>query len=487
VKPQVHVLPGSDEVQKFNLDLNNLMRKGFLLLALLAVIILSSAAGKKGALNPNILIILADDLGYADVGFHGSDIKTPNIDRIARDGVQLEQFYACPMCSPTRAGLMTGRYPIRFGLMRAVIPPQREYGMPPEEFTIAEMLKNAGYKHLGIVGKWHLGHRQKKWLPTNQGFTFYEGCYNGAVDYFTQEREGEKDWHEYETPSKKDGYSTDLIGDASLEFINSVPKSEPFFLYVPFTAPHSPFQAKPEDITRYPNREGKKQVYAAMVDCMDQNIGRIIDCVKKRDQLDNTFILFFSDNGGVKNVADNGQKRGSKLTVYQGGINVVAAAHWSAGNISGGKVVHQRMGYIDVLPTLMDVVAYTAKPQNELDGISVLRGMQGDKLEDRRWFTYLDQNAEKIERFALNTDMWKLIWERNATDNEHQFKQIELYHIGKDKTESLEISEKHADVVQSLQQEIEKLYNLKSENQNPRYYEKKVLSGPVIPNWQATK
>nr|WP_303921257.1 sulfatase-like hydrolase/transferase [Draconibacterium sediminis] len=244
------------------------------LLAIVAVGSFGAFAGNETTSKPNIIIILADDLGYADVGFHGSDIKTPHIDRIASEGVVLEQYYACPMCSPTRAGLMTGRYPIRFGLMRAVVPPQRVFGMPPEETTIAEMLSEAGYKYRGITGKWHLGHQEKRWTPANQGFTFFEGCHNGAVDYFTQDRNGERDWQELTKPSEKTGYTTDLIGNAAIEFIQSVPKDEPFFLYVPFTAPHSPFQAKDEDLEKYPNRQGDKKTYAAMVDCMDQNIGQ---------------------------------------------------------------------------------------------------------------------------------------------------------------------------------------------------------------------
>lgn len=439
--------------------------------------------GKDKQTKPNIVIILADDLGYGDVGFHGSDIKTPNIDRLAKEGVQMEQFYACPMCTPTRAGLMTGRYPIRFGLMRAVIPPQREFGMPPEEFTIAEMLAKAGYKHRGIVGKWHLGHRQKKWLPANQGFTFYEGCHNGAVDYFTQDREGERDWQELSKPSKKEGHTTDLIGNASIEFVNSVPLDEPFFLYVPFTAPHTPFQAKPEDIAKYPKREGNKQIYAAMVDCMDQNIGKIINTIKKRGQLDNTFVLFFSDNGGVKNVADNLPHRGSKLTVYQGGINVVAAAHWPAGNIAGGKTVNERMGYIDVLPTLMEIVAYKGELKNEIDGINVLDAMKGEQLDERPWFTYLDQNSRKVEELTMNTEKWKLVWRRNAPDNNKTSETSELFRIASDKTETSNVSETNPNVVKSLKSEINKFYNLKSVYQIPRYSDKTKLSGPVIPYW----
>lgn len=437
--------------------------------------------------KPNILIILADDLGYGDVGFHGSDIKTPNIDRIANEGVMLDQFYACPMCSPTRAGLMTGRYPIRFGLMRSVIPPQREFGLASEEITIAEILADAGYKYRGIVGKWHLGHRQKQWYPTNQGFTYYEGCLNGAVDYFTQDRDGQRDWHENENPSQKEGYTTDLVGDASLKFINSVPKDEPFFLYVPFTAPHSPFQAKETDIAKYPNREGNKQIYAGMIDCMDQNIGRIIACIEERGQLDNTFILFCSDNGGVKSVGDNSPLRGSKLTVYQGGINVVAAARWPKGNIAGGKIISERMGYIDVFPTLMEVAAYQGNAKSELDGVNVLKAMQGGKLHDRNWFTYIDQNPGKIESFAINTDEWKLVWERNANDNPQKSELVELYRINDDKVESVNLKGEFKDVVQNLQKEIEGFYKQKQENQIPRYTEKVKLSGPVIPNWQATK
>ncbi|MGQ7868733.1 sulfatase-like hydrolase/transferase [Sunxiuqinia sp. sy24] len=457
----------------------------FVSVALFACSTGQSSKSDKQDKRPNIIILLADDLGYADVGFHGSDIKTPNIDRLAIEGVQLEQFYACPMCTPTRAGIMTGRYPIRFGLMRSVIPPQRKYGMPPEEFTVAEMLAESGYKYRGIIGKWHLGHRQKKWLPTNQGFTFYEGCLNGAVDYFNQVRDGERDWHVNESPSKKEGYVTDMIGDASIELINSVPENEPFFLYVPFTAPHSPFQAKSEDIAKYPHRKGNRQVYAAMVDCMDQNIGKILETIEKRGQLENTFILFFSDNGGKKDVADNGEKKGAKLTVYQGGIDVAAAAHWPAGNISGGKIITEKMGYIDVFPTLMEIGNYSGEIKNEIDGINILKGMQGEKLEERIWFTYLDQNGDKIERFALNTEQWKLVWKRNAPDNNKQISGIELFKISDDPGELDNVAEMNENIAQELQKEIGKLYSFKLKQQNPRYYEKEFLSGPVIPSWQA--
>ena len=190
----------------------------------------------------------------------------------------------------------------------------------------------------------------------------------------------------------------------------------------------------------------------AMVDAMDEAIGQVVKAVEKNGMKENTLIVFCSDNGGVKNVADNSPHRGSKLTVYQGGINVVAAARWPNGNISGGKIIRERMGYIDVLPTILEVAAGKNIPGN-LDGISVLKALRGEKLKDRSWFTYLDQNPEKIERFALNTDVWKLVWERNAPDNPKQFEQIELFRIDDDKVEFVNLKAGHNDIVQKLQKE----------------------------------
>ncbi|MGQ8338820.1 arylsulfatase B [Sunxiuqinia sp. A32] len=455
---------------------------------IIGFVFIVQASDKTAKGKPNILIFLADDLGYGDVGFHGSDIQTPNIDRLADEGVKLEQFYSCPMCSPTRAGLMTGRYPIRFGLMRAVVPPYRDFGLSTDEETVADMLAKAGYNYRGIIGKWHLGHRQQKWLPTNRGFTYFEGCHNGAIDYFDRFRDGTLDWHINEQPSEKEGYTTDLIGEAAINFIESVPKEEPFFLYVPFTAPHSPFQAKEEDMEKYPNREGAKKTYAGMVDCLDQNIGKILKAVKERGQMDNTFILFFSDNGGVLKVSSNGEQRGAKLTPYQGGIRVVAAAHWPAGGISGGKVSMERMGYIDVFPTLMTVAGYNVNPKNNLDGINILDAIKGRKLSDRAWFTYEDQGNEKIEKIAINNDQWKLVVHRSAPDSEKNSWENELFRIADDPKEETDLSTQNKSELEELLKELDSFYKLKSDNQIPRYSVKGNYTEPVlIPNWQPTK
>ena len=283
--------------------------------------LLSLSAGSYAAADggevapPNIVIILADDLGWNAVGYHNPEIKTPNIDKLCKEGVELGNFYVSPMCSPTRAGLMTGRYPIRFGMARAVVPPWRNYGLDTDEVTIAEALAGAGYVNRGIFGKWHLGHQQKKWHPRSRGFTEFLGCYNGAIDYFSHLREGELDWHHNEQPCYDKGYTTTLIGKAAADFISRSAKSDkPYFCYVPFNAPHSPFQAPQEYIDRYSHIKGKtKQIYYAMITAMDDEIGRIVDAVEATGQSDNTLIWFFSDNGGVGNIRDNNKPlHGSK-------------------------------------------------------------------------------------------------------------------------------------------------------------------------------
>ena len=422
--------------------------------------------------QPNIVLIVADDLGYADVGFHGSDIQTPHLDHLAATGVKLEQFYVAPMCSPTRAGLMTGRYPLRFGMMRSVVPPQRDFGLDPSETTLPELLREAGYQHRGIFGKWHLGHARQQWRPTSQGFTHFEGCLNGAVDYFTQERNDERDWHLNDSPNPRHGYTTDLIGDAAVAFIQNVPSSSPYFAYIPFTAPHSPFQAKPEDLAKYPHRaKGKPRTYAAMVDSMDQAIGRIVEAIDQRGDSSNTIILFLSDNGGVNNVGDNGLQRGSKLTPYQGGVRVAALARWPDGSISGGGTIDARMGYIDIVPTLLAAIGHDSSAPRPWDGINVLPALQNHApLPDRAWLTYMDQNNDRRERLAVNHDHFKLVVHRDAPDAPNPRPTlIELFAIKSDPAESQNLADSDPATLDKLTTTLENLMTLKSPLQIERF------------------
>jgi arylsulfatase B len=402
---------------------------------------------------PNILILVADDLGIADVGFNGGKtIATPNLDQFTASGINLTDFRACPMCSPTRAGLLTGRWPSRFGMMRAVVPPWSSYGLPQEENTLPELLAPAGYEQRGIVGKWHLGHTRRQNLPLTHGFTRFYGHYNGAIDYFTHERDGEIDWHDDDKTVREEGYSTDLLGAEAARFVRNAPAGKPWFLYVPFNAPHSPFQAKAEAMKKYSHLKIPERAYAAMVDSMDQAIGNIISAVQARADADNTLVLFFSDNGGVEKVGSNEPYRGAKLTVYEGGTRVAAAIRWPKGGLSGGRKFDGRIGYIDVLPTMLAVAE--VKAPNNLDGISFLPALRGEKsLQERPWFSYLHQN--KDAHASVHLGKWKLVAHGDFfTEKPTAPAELELYDMAADPTEMTDVAQKHPQVVEQLHKKL---------------------------------
>ena len=428
----------------------------------------SAALGDApGFAKPNLLIILADDLGYADVGFNGgTTFATPNIDRLAKTGVILGDFRACPMCSPTRAGLMTGRWPLRFGMMRAVVPPWSRYGLPPGEKTIADLLATAGYERRGIIGKWHLGHAQREFLPLNHGFSSFYGHYNGAIDYFTHEREGECDWHRNWLTVHEKGYSTDLLGDEAARFIKESPPGKPWFLYLPFNAPHAPYEAKEVDLQKYPQlKRPVRRTYAAMVDCLDQAIGRVLAAVESRPDATNTLILFFSDNGGILRVSSNKPWRGGKLSVYEGGIRVCAAIRWPAGGLTGGRHFDGPIGYIDVLPTLL--AAAGMKAPDNVDGVDFLPALRGEsKLPERPWFSYMHQSEKAAG--AVNEGRWKLIAkgdffaEQSATAPE-----FELYDLVVDPRERTDLSANHPEEVRQMREKLREFGKLRKPGVGP--------------------
>lgn len=343
------------------------------------------------------------------MSFHGGRIATPNIDRIAAEGAELARYYVAPVCSPTRAGLLTGRYPIRYGAMRAVIPPWRKGSLDPTERTFADVLAEVGYKHRAAFGKWHLGHSDKKYHPLRLGFTEFHGHYNGAIDYLTHEREGEVDWHSGLEPSDDQGYATDRIADAAVRFIRThAGDPGPFLCYVAFNAPHSPFQAKEEDLPRYAQlpptcgfyqsfagvdmeagskpRERNRRVLGAMVHSLDEGVGRILHALDQTGITENTFVLFSSDNGGVRGIGENVPLRGCKATVFEGAIRVAAAARLPA-RIPRGHTVDIPLAKIDVLPTLMRMAGVEHHAGQPLDGVNELDVLTGERQAlDRELF-----------------------------------------------------------------------------------------------------
>src|SRR5687767_11080158 len=212
--------------------------------------------------------LLADDLGWHDVGYHDSEIRTPNIDRLASEGVRFERAYSFPVCSPTRSGLMTGRSPMRLGVAYTVIRPWSQYGVPVTERFMPQAFHDAGYQ-TAITGKWHLGHAYKKFLPRARGFDHAYGHVNGMIDYFTHERDGGLDWNRNGKSVREDGYSTFLLGAEAERFIKQRDRAKPFFLYVPFNSPHAPLQAPPEYLSKYGSiGNPQRRRFAAMVDAM---------------------------------------------------------------------------------------------------------------------------------------------------------------------------------------------------------------------------
>ncbi len=320
------------------------------------------------AQRPNFIYLLADDLGYTDVGWHGDEIRTPHLDALANGGAKLEQFYVQPVCSPTRAALMTGRYPMRHGLQVGVVRPWAQYGLPLEERTLPAALKEAGYE-TAIAGKWHLGHFRPEYLPTRRGFDHQYGHYNGALDYFTHIRDGGFDWHRDDKVSRDEGYSTVLLGDEAVQRIRERDKSKPFFLYVPFNAVHTPLQALEKDLARYAHiKAEKRRTYCAMMSCLDDQVGRIVQALDDEKIRDNTLILFSSDNGGpIGSGATNGTLRAGKGTLYEGGVRVCALANWP-GRIAAGTVVNEPLHAVDVFPTLVSLAGGTLDQKLPLDG-----------------------------------------------------------------------------------------------------------------------
>lgn len=368
-----------------------------------------NAASAESSPQPNIVIILADDLGWGDVGYHGGRAETPHVDSLAREGVRLDNFHVCPLCSPTRAGLMTGRWPIRCGMGEAVITPWRQWGLPTTESTLADLVASAGYQNRGIVGKWHLGHYRREYLPLNRGFTFFYGHYNGALDYFTHLREQQLDWHRNSETCRDAGYSTELFGREASQFIRDCPSGRPFFLYVPFNAPHNPLQAKPEDLAKYAEIENEKErTYCAMIDCMDQAIGRILKTLDDRGLRENTLVWFISDNGAVSSYGDNGDWRGGKGSVYEGGVRVPSIIRWPRAGLAGGRSVDAMMGMIDVYPTIQRIVGAELPGQLPLDGRDMLDVMRGNATEPQRnWYSYIAQGSP--DRIAVCDGTWKLV------------------------------------------------------------------------------
>jgi arylsulfatase A-like enzyme len=366
--------------------------------------------------RPNLIVIMTDDQGYADVGFNGcTDIPTPHIDTIAGQGVRFSNGYVSyPVCGPSRAGFMTGRYQQRFGFERN--PQYRtgdpNMGLPLSEETIAEVLKKAGYTS-GIVGKWHLG-AHPDLHPLSRGFDFFHGHLGGGHNYFPEmltikksedainEPQSYQTWilrnHEPVEPTK---YLTDDFSDAAVEFIE-MSKDEPFFLFLSYNAPHTPMQATEEYLARFPDiKDKKRRTYAAMVSAVDDGVGRVLAKLDELELADNTLVFFLSDNGGSsKNASINTPLRGHKSDVWEGGHRVPFALRWS-GRIEAGTVYERPVSSLDILGTMAGITGVEIAEERPLDGVNLMPFLDKEEAGDPHHALYLrkwDQQRYVVRR-----------------------------------------------------------------------------------------
>jgi len=366
------------------------------------------------ARKPNFIFILVDDMGYADLSSFGSrDIRTPNIDRLAKEGVKLTQCYSNgPVCTPTRAAFITGRYQQRVGLEWALGPGVKEPGLPVEETSIARMLKNNGYA-TALLGKWHLGYKPE-FSPNAHGFDDFFGILSGNVDHYShKENNGEHDLREQDKETFVEGYLTDHLARRSVEFIKRQ-KDKPFFLYLAFNAVHWPFQRpnRPDTArTRETWLEGARGDYIEMMQSVDAAVGEVLKTLDQQGLARDTLVIFTSDNGGER-LSDNGPYFNTKGTLWEGGIHVPGLARWPAA-LPKGKVSRQVAITMDWTATIL--AAAGAQPERALDGMSLLPILQGEQpVQDRTLCWRIDRAGFRQQ--AIRSGKWKLVTQPTSVD-----------------------------------------------------------------------
>jgi len=391
--------------------------------------------------KPNILLIVSDDQGYGDSScyFHGKEVTTPGIDRLAASGVRCTNGYASGwVCAPTRAGLLTGRYQQRFGFYTAG---DSSTGLPLNEITLADMLKREGYA-TGIFGKWHVG-LEAPYHPLKRGFDeFYGFLGHGAHDYFDLKTDPDQLHNAIYRNDKiidDTGYLTDNLAREAIAFIERH-KDEPFFCYLPFNAVHWPMQAPEEDIKDFNTGKEERDIYLAMLKRMDVAVGDVLDSVEKHGLKEKTLVVFFSDNGGAKkNSADNGKLRDYKQSVYEGGIRVPFIVSWP-GQLQGGTTCKEPVISLDVFPTACAAVGIDLPGNRVYDGkdmLPVLKGEAEGPLHDALFWT------EDGTQWGVRVGQWKLLTNRAG--------KRELYDLGADLGEKNDLSQDYPDVAARLQ------------------------------------
>ncbi|WP_068473609.1 sulfatase-like hydrolase/transferase [Saccharicrinis aurantiacus] len=430
------------------------------LISLLSFLAISSVYcnAQNTASKPNIIIFMADDMGYQDAGFTGAtDILTPNLDKIAASGAIFTHGYANhSFCAPSRAALLSGRYPYRFGFETnpAYDPANPNLGISKSEKLFPERLQEVGYK-TGAIGKWHLG-AAEDFHPNNRGFDYFYGFLGGGHDYFRIDMT-KPVWEAYlqglvrnKRPADFEGYLTTALSHDAVNFVNEN-KNNPFFLYVAYNAPHMPLQAPKEDIESYAHIKNKKrQVYAAMIDVMDRGIGEVMNALKKNDIYENTLVFFLSDNGGPigstkqptkGNGSSNKPFRGGKGNFYDGGVHVPFIASWPA-QIPANTVIEYPVNSLDIARTAVAVAGANANTSPQMEGVDLIPFASGkDKGAPHQFIYWRGGNGKNWA--ILASDKMKSV-------NDKDSNKPELYYLPDDASEAKDLMSKHPERAEVL-------------------------------------
>ena len=405
---------------------------------------------------PNIVLIVADDAGWNDVGYHNAEIITPNIDSMAKAGVVMDNFYVYPTCSPTRAALLTGRYASRFGIYKPIAMKSKQV-LPSGVITLPGLLRNHGYQ-TAICGKWHLGLRPENG-PLQYGFDYSYGFLHGQIDQQTHlYKNGDRSWHRMDRYTDEQGHATDLIAREAIEYVmEKREKAKPFFLYVPFSVPHYPVQESGVWIDRYKGHQmsESRKMFAASMSHMDQAIGRLMTALKNEGLLSNTLVVFISDNGGqlswtptfeynlehgpYPQLGDNTPLRGSKGEVYEGGIRVPAIFYWP--EVLPASEEKTLIKITDLFPTLAALGGVSQFDSLSLDGNNIWPLLKGQELEAEREL-YLRTN----QSIMLRKGSWKFIHHATSLDSTNS----ELFDIENDPYETKNLATHNPEKFQFL-------------------------------------
>ena len=438
------------------------MKQGFELRLLFfsAIILLQivwlAGCKKTGQVRPNILLIIADDAGWHDVGYHGSEIETPHIDRLAAEGVELDQFYAYPTCSPTRAALLSGRYASKLGILHPIAMKSKQV-LPKDGLTLAQLLRRNGYQ-TALFGKWHLGLTPQSG-PNHYGFDYSYGYLHGQIDQYSHRyKNGDRSWHRNGNFIEEKGHATDLITIEAIRYLTEKRNTaKPFFLYIAYSVPHYPLQEEKKWVEPYIDviADSSRRLFAASMTHLDAAIGRLVKTLEEKGWRENTLIVFISDNGAQEKwsptfeydgkygpydrLGDNTPLRGWKKDLYEGGIRVPALITWP--KVLQNRREEQPIHVVDLYPTLAAVAGITTETDTLLDGKNVWPLLQSGVGVKQR---YLYWRSPK--QLALRIGDWKLVVSNDGWQNG----KTELYNMKTDPTEKFNIAHQHPQITDSL-------------------------------------